>query len=221
MDNRNFDHFGSMGSVFSNLAKPVYPPKGHVITAIQFLADNTPTVLETETLDGSGPQFPTHQDDEMGLAGGPDANYLGVTEAFASGAGNTTGTVTLTGANADIKKGQYIIIGADSDTIDTGITVDTGAGHVDPIYKGPNAQGLVVDSIDGTSLRIKNADGSVFDASNIDADNTFFFLDEFHGAGGTTTEGVKFPKGITIYGRWTTVTPEADADGGIICYFGK
>ena len=44
--------FGQMGSAFSNLAAPIYPPKDHVIVAIQFLADNTPTVLETETLDG-------------------------------------------------------------------------------------------------------------------------------------------------------------------------
>ena len=32
---------------------------------------------------------------------------------------------------------------------------------------------------------------------------------------------VTFPKGLTIYGRWTKVVPEADADGGIICYVGK
>ena len=119
------------------------------------------------------------------------------------------------------QRNKYIIIGADGDDIDTGITVDTSAGHKDPIYRGPNAQGLVVAAVDGTSLTIQNADGSVFDASSIDASNTFYFLDEFHGVGGTTTEGVKFPKGITIYGRWTTVTPEADADGGVICYFGK
>ena len=31
----------------------------------------------------------------------------------------------------------------------------------------------------------------------------------------------KFPKGLTIYGRWTSVTLNAaDDDGGIICYFG-
>ena len=221
MDNRNFDHFGSMGSVFTNLAKPVYPPKGLVITAIQFLNDNTPTRLITETLDGSGPQFPTTEDDELRSDGGPDNNYLGATEAAANGAGSSVGVVTLTGANADIKVGQYIIIGADGDTIDAGITLDGAAGNITPIYRGPNAQGLVVAAIDGTSLTIQNADGSVFDASSIDASNTFYFLDEFHGVGGTTTEGVKFPKGLTIYGRWTTLVPEADATGGVICYFGR
>ena len=85
--------FGQLGSVFTNLAKPVYPPKDHVIVAIQFLADNTPTAMETETLDSMGPQFPTHQDDELASAGGPDANYLGVVEAPATSA-TTAGVIT-------------------------------------------------------------------------------------------------------------------------------
>ena len=76
-------NFGQMGSSYQNLNKPVYPPKGLVITAIQFLNDNTPTRLITETLDGSGPQFPTTEDDELRSDGGPDINYLGATEAAA------------------------------------------------------------------------------------------------------------------------------------------
>jgi len=42
-----------------------------------------------------------------------------------------------------------------------------------------------------------------------------------HGDGGLTLSAAKFPAGSTIYGRWTSVTPAADADGGIIVYFGK
>jgi hypothetical protein len=214
--------FGQLGSVFTNLAKPVYPPKDHVIVAIQFLADNTPTQLITETLDTMGPQFITTEDTEAN-----DANYIGVTEAAANAAGSSVGVITLTGANTKIKAGQYVLIAADGDTIDTGLTIDHAAGnHSDlvaatPIYQGPNAQGVVVKSIDGTTLTLENADGSVFDASNIDASNTFYFLDEYHAAGGTTTEGVKFPGGLTIFGRWAMFQPEADADGGVICYFGK
>ena len=41
-----------------------------------------------------------------------------------------------------------------------------------------------------------------------------------HGDGGLVLSGAKFPGGSTIFGRWTSVTPEADSDGGIICYFG-
>ena len=40
------------------------------------------------------------------------------------------------------------------------------------------------------------------------------------GSGGIALSNCEFPAGMTIYGRWTSVTPEADADGGIICYFG-
>ncbi len=217
--------FGQMGSAFTNLAAPIYPPKNHVIVAIQFLADNTPTVLETETLDTMGPQFPTHQDDELASAGGPDANYLGVVEAAAS-SGTAAGVVTIADVadNTRIKKGQYVLIGADNDDIDTGLdSMDTSAGHVDPIYQGPNAQGLVVESLTGgtygTTLTITNANGSVVDLSSIDGNNTLYFLDEYHGAGGTTIESVQFPKGSVIYGRWTKFQGEAAKP--TICYFGK
>ena len=202
-----------MGSVFTNLAKPVFPPKDHVIVAVQFLADNTPTAMITETLDTFGPQFPSTDDTEASAN-----NYLGVTEAACNAAGTTAGVVVLTAANALIKPGQFIVIGADADTIDAGITLDTSAGHITPIYQGPNQQGLVVKAIDGTSLTIENKNGGVFDASNLDASNTLYFLDEHHGVGGSTTESIVFPKGITIYGRWTTITPSA---APVICYFGK
>ena len=208
--------FGQMGSVFTNIAKPVYPPKDHVIVAIQMVADAVLTELHTETLDTMGPQFLTTEDTEAN-----EANYIGVTEAAAGGAGSSVGVVTIGAANTKIKAGQYVLIAADGDTIDAGLTVDSSAGHKTPIYQGPNAQGIVVKSISGTTLTLENAGGGVFDASSIDASNTFYFLDEYHAAGGTTTEGVTWPKGLTIFGRWTMVLPPADADGGIICYFGK
>ena len=213
--------FGQLGSMFTNLAKPVFPPKGHVIVAIQFLAANTPTVMLTETLDAGGPQFPGTDDTEATAA-----NYLGVTEAAAASA-TSAGVVTIADAvtNLAIKKGQFVVIGADADTIDAGITLDTSAGHVDPVYTGSNKQGLVVKSLTGgtygTTLTVTDIHGGVVDLSGIDASNTLYFLDEQHGVGGTTTEGVEFPTGVTIYGRWTKVVPAADADGGIICYFGK
>ena len=226
--------FGQMGSAFSNLAFPIYPPKDHVIVAIQFLADNTPTVMETETLHGAGPQFPTHQDDEIAADGGPDANFVGVTFAEASGAGTVaTGVIPLTddARNLEIKPGQIVLIGDDAtEGIDNGITVDAAAGHIDPIYSGPNKNYMEVVSISGgtygTSLVVKevgktSSGAGIAEIDHIDSDNRLYFLDPFHGGGGTTTEGVKFPKGLTIYGRWTKFTPEADADGGVICYFGK
>ena len=210
--------FGQLGSVFTNLAKPVYPPKDHVIVAIQFLADNTPTAMLTETLDGSGPNFPGTDDTEATAA-----NYLGVTEAACTGARTTVNitndTVTISAANDKIKVGQPVLLVADGDTIDTGLTLDTSAGHVDPNYNGPNRTGLKVIKVNGVNITLGPIkDGSTFTVLNPDASNTLVFLDEHHGAGGSTMESIVFPKGITIYGRWTTVTPSA---APVICYFGK
>ena len=226
--------FGQMGSAFSNLAAPIYPPKDHVIVAIQFLADNALSVLETETLRTMGPQFITHQDDEIASAGGPDANFVGVTFAEVASAGDpATGAITLTddARNVAIKPGQIVWIGDDAtEGIDNGITVDALAGHIDPIYEGPNRHYMEVVSISGgtygTSLvvrevGVRKSGVGIAELDHIDGDNRLYFLDPFHGGGGTTIEGVTFPKGATIYGRWTKVIPAADATGGIICYFGK
>ena len=223
--------FGQMGSVFSNVAYPVYPPKDHVIVAIQFLAANTPTVMETETLDTMGPQFPTHQDDVLKAAGGPDANFTGTTWAAVTGAGTVaTGVIPIADvvANNDIKPGQVVIIGDDAaETIDLGIAVDAAAGNITPVYSGNNARWMEVVSISGgtygTSLIVKEVGAPVTgegiaEIDHIDSANQLYFLDSEHGAGGTTIEGVTFPKGITIYGRWTSITPAASP---IICYFGK
>ena len=211
--------FGQLGSVFTNLAKPVFPPKGHVIVAVQFLADNTPTSMITETLDTMGPQFPGTDDTEASAA-----NYIGVHEAAAASVSGNVVTIADVANNVKIKPGQYVIIGADGDTIDAGMTLDTSAGHLTPIYQGPNAQGVVVKSLTGgtygTTLTLGVPDNGTVavDVSGIDSSNTLYFLDEYHGAGGSTMESVVFPKGITIYGRWTTIVPSA---APVICYFGK
>jgi len=46
--------------------------------------------------------------------------------------------------------------------------------------------------------------------------------DDGHGAGSeTVATAQKFPTGMTIYGRWTAVSMSvADADGGLIAYYG-
>jgi len=200
--------FGQLGSAFQNLAKPVYPPKDHVIIAITFLADNTPTALQTEILDTHGPQYFGTNDTEATAA-----NYLGVTEAAVATAATTT-TPELSAANSKIKPGQYVLLVNDADTVDAGLTIDPETKT--PIYNGPNQQGVKVVSYGG------GTDNLVLDTEiSPTTSQTLVFLDEYHGAGGTTAEGVKYPAGLTIYGRWTKVIPEADSDGGIICYFGK
>ena len=223
--------FGQLGSVFTNLAQSVYPPKDHVIVAINFLTANAVVTLETETLDTHGPQFPTHQDDELRAAGGPDASFTGVTWAAATGAGTVaTGVIPIADvvANNDIKPGQIVLIGDDAaETIDTGIAWDAAAGHITPVYNGPNKRWMEVVSLSGgtygTSLVVKEVGAFVtgtglMEIDHIDSANQIYFLDEYHGAGGTTVEGITFPAGSTIYGRWTEFKGAAVET---ICYFGK
>lgn len=206
--------FGQLGSAFQNLAKPVYPPKDHVICAITFLAANIPTVLETEILDSRGPQyFGTNATEATA------ANYLGVTEAACTGARTTVfqtnDTVTIGAENTKIKVGQYILLVNDSDTVDAGLTVDSTAGESPtPIYNGLSIQGNKVLKVNGVNITLSTV-------TTPTSSQTLVFLDEFHGAGGTTAVGATYPAGLTIYGRWTSITPAADANGGVICYFGK
>ena len=42
-----------------------------------------------------------------------------------------------------------------------------------------------------------------------------------NGGGAAETDGAtKFPKGLTIYGRWDSFTPPTSTTGGVIFYFG-
>ena len=203
--------FGQLGSAFQNLAKPIYPPQGMVIVAVQFLEAMQLTSLISEVLDGQGPQYITTDDTEASAA-----NYLGVTEAACTGARTTVfktnDTVTIGAANTKIKVGQNVLLVNDGDTIDAGLTVDSETAT--PIYKGPNATKVEVLKVDGVNITL---DTVLTPTSS----QTLVFLDGYHGAGGTTTEGVVYPVNATIYGRWAMVTPDAaDGSAGIVCYFG-
>ena len=208
--------FGQMGNATVQTATCVIPPQDMVIVAIQFLGDNVLTKLESENLDGGGPQF---------INTATAANFEGVTVSqdstesaatFAAGA-----DITIT-ANSAVKKGQYVLLVDDEVDADSGLGIaGTGTGEgidittATPVYGGHNTQGTYVTSV--------NAAGTTITLSElITFDNTqhLVFLDGFHGAGGNTATGISYSRGMIIYGRWTKVTPTADVDGGIICYYG-
>tara|TARA_R100001591_G_scaffold18431_1_gene25107 strand:- start:133 stop:495 length:363 start_codon:yes stop_codon:yes gene_type:complete len=57
-----------------------------------------------------------------------------------------------------------------------------------------------------------------------ETNNTYFGITNGNtgGNGEVVDTSIKFPKGLTIYGRWTEVSLNAaQTAGGIICYFGK
>ena len=60
--------------------------------------------------------------------------------------------------------------------------------------------------------------------SSTESNNTYFGIANANtgGNGEAVDTGVVFPKGLTIYGRWTVVSLNAaQTTGGIIAYFGK
>ena len=91
------------------------------------------------------------------------------------------------------------------------LDVSTSNGCPIPIYSGPNKAGVRVTSHSATNK-------VTVDANITSSSQSFIFLDEQHGAGGITAAGQVYPKGVTIYGRWTAFKPSA---AGVICYFGQ
>jgi len=202
--------FGQMGSIHGKVELPLIPPKGLVIVAIQFLADNTPTKLESASTGPSGYGANYLDTETAGFF-----NFEGVTNDVDSTMAAETvaaGDNITIGANSKVKVGQYVLLVADGDT--AGITIDSTTAI--PCYERGYEAGTQVVSVNAAGTVITLDKSITFDNSQ-----HLIFIDEHNGAGGQDASGIKYPKGLVIYGRWKSVTPSADTDGGVICYFGK
>jgi hypothetical protein len=215
--------FGQLGSAYTSKAVEVIPPKDSVIVAIQFLANNTPTIMTPERLDEGGPGFAgitgttaaDVEDHEATVTS--NINFAG---ACGSAVGNDTHAantdITLTNPPSDtslIRVGQYVMVvdPAATENGSTALAYDTAQTPF-PVYNGPHYAGVRVTAWDGVS-KVQ------LDTEITTSGEALIFIDETHGAGGITAAGQEFPKGLTVYGRWTTFKGEADK--GVICYFGK
>ena len=207
--------FGQLGSAYTDLAKPIVPPQGMVIVAINFLAVSTPTVLTSEKLDVQGPSYVNIQATSGDIqVAGNDSNFNGVHAVDCTDDGSAVAAganITIASASNKIKVGQYVLLVAQGDTDTTGITIDSDTPI--PITTGANQRGVKVASYTAgaTTLTLDTALTSI-------ATQGLVFLDEQHGAGGLTASGQAYPAGTTIYGRWTAFQNDAAA---AICYFGK
>ena len=199
-------NFGQLGSVTCQTATPIVPPQGMVITAIQFLADNTPTVLKSENLGATGPNF-------FSTEAADHVNFNGVTEVNVTDGTYAAGAnITIASADTKIKVGQYVLLIAQANSTTSGITLDTETPV--PIYGGPSNQGVFVTAYNNTTTSLQ------LSAQITPSSQSLVFLDNYNGAGGNDATGIVYPKGLTIVGRYTTITPAADSTGGVICYFG-
>ena len=214
---------GQLGSAYSDKAVEIIPPKDHVITSIQFLDANEPSVLTPERLDEGGPGY-------VGITGTAAATVLdfedtvtsNVNFAGACGSNVSNGTypansdITLASPPSDlnlIRIGQYVMVVDDGATENgsTAMAFDTAQTPF-PVYNGAHKAGVKVTAWDGASV-------VQLDTAITTSGEALIFLDEHHGAGGITAAGQEYPAGTTIYGRWTVFKGEADK--GVICYFGK
>ncbi len=197
--------FGQLGSAHVKTATPCVPPRGMVIIAIQFLAANTLAKLVSESDELGYPNFvDTETESNM--------NFNGYHESNITNGNYLAGTaIALTTASKKIVIGDPVLMIDQNDTKDTGITIDSNTPV--PNYHKFNTYAKV---------ETVNAAGNEI-TLNVDINATaqsLVFLNEHTGAGGNDATGVLYPMGMIIYGRWTQVIPAADADGGLICYFG-
>ena len=224
--------FGQLGSAYTDVANIIVPPTDHVIVAIQFLAENTPTLLTPEKLasvtgntgSGAGPSYVSIAEtgDVVLATAESDQNFRGVhasaitdVDDESTGIAGTELTLTTAAPVGTVKVGQYVLLAntaADNDgSTPMVLDVSTSDGCPIPIYSGPNRAGVRVTSHSSTTT-------VTLDANITASTQSLIFLDEHHGAGGITAASQVFPSGLTIYGRWTAFKPSA---AGVICYFGK
>jgi|TARA_Y100000296_G_C5020354_1_gene179541 hypothetical protein len=148
--------------------------------------------------------------DDVRIAG--DLNIYPNTSTAANSQGNFTRKVNQ-GTGASTK-----IIFDDTNTA-SGVTVG------DEVY---DAEGVLFGTVTVLDPDGDNDNEITVSSSNtITDDELLSFVTPstiaFEGVGGQAVDGTQvFPKGLTIYGRWDSVSMNADdPNGGIICYFGK
>tara|TARA_R110002167_G_scaffold246782_1_gene452376 strand:+ start:18 stop:377 length:360 start_codon:yes stop_codon:yes gene_type:complete len=104
-----------------------------------------------------------------------------------------------------------------------------GSGFCDTVgaFTPPSGKVIVAITFVGeTTLGGLVADTSGYEAADGSTGTAYFshtaVVTANGGGADATAVAQVFPAGLTIYGRWTSVTLNpADSDGGIICYFGN
>ena len=185
--------FGQFGSTITQLAaQTVTAPEDHVIVAIQFLSDTKLSALVAE--------------DSQKYVNSIAASHTGeYTRQVAQGTGSTNKITFDDGSGSAISNAT------------------AGCKVGDHVYDSNGTfHGIVV---------LLNPDGDDTAEIKIDRNATIADNEILHfsskalpvGGGGQQLGNADiFPKGLTIYGRWTSMSIEDDdATGGAICYFGK
>ena len=187
-------NFGQFGSAFADAAaNTITPPEELAIVAITFLSSTKLSALTSADAN----VFPT-----IGAAAHDNGHYTRTVD----GATSSSTKVIFAQENAGTGNNDNIEVGDEIYLTSTGASLGTVTG-LDP--DGDNTKEISVTSqsiSDGVTL-------SFIKPGRIGS----------QGVGGMAIDNATvFPEGITIYGRWDSVSiNDNDGDGGIICYFGK
>lgn len=187
--------FGQFGSALADTAANVITaPEELAIVAIQFLADTSLDSLIAK-----------------------DADVFINTASSAHDSGRYTRTV-----NGATSSSTRIVF--DQENAGTGNEDEIKVG--DEIYLGTTGTSIAtVTALDPDDDNTKEIE--ISGSTSIGDGLTLAFLRpgaiNNQGVGGQQLANSQvFPKGLTIYGRWDSVSLNAtDTDGGIICYFGR
>ena len=185
--------FGQFGSAFADTAaNTITAPETLAIVAIQFLADTSLSALVAK--DAS--LFPNTAS---------SAHASGRYTRTVDGATSSATKVIFDQENAGTGSADEIKVGDELYTTSTGVVISTVTA-LNPDGDNTKEIGVASQSIsDGVTL--------AFIKPNRNSKE---------GVGGQQLASAQvFPKGLTIYGRWDSVSINADdTDAGIIAYFG-
>jgi hypothetical protein len=109
-------------------------------------------------------------------------------------------------------------------------TIEYGFGQMGSILITGNTNAVTSNDVDGVLkdgsavfVAIQFLEDTVFDNAGLtSADNTIYINSSagstgIDANGGSSTDSVTFPKGLTIYGRWTSILLDS---GKVIAYIG-
>ena len=197
--------FGQMGSAFIDGAnKPLYPPKDMVIVAITFLTDTKLEILSanaggltSDTItDAAGETQSPWISTDVSAHG--DANYV---DADIHNSGGTSGL------------GVFELAVSATGKIVPGMIIESATMFPRDLYDP-----YIVKEFSHSSGQ-RGVVANVADGAN---EKGFFLDPNTIGRGGAIVDSSNvFPKGVTIYGRWTAVEIANGETGSFVAYFGK
>ena len=209
--------FGQFGSAITDsTSATLYPPRGLQIVAITALADATfdasgGLVSELNTSNPGGISVSNYITTET--AGGHVDGEITDADPHNDNGGNAAGVITLSAANTAIKVGMYV------HTTGTMIPYSLTNPYVVKSISDADITLTKLLSIPGSDPAKGKTEVVNANKANGTNEPCFFYSDFGQGVGGLEMDASDtIPKGVTIYGRWTSINL---AGGRVIAYFGK